>query len=149
MSVRADILGALVTLVSGVTGLTTAGQVMRGIPDLTQLQTGACAFVDCPTVSAADDDQLGSFRRSMSVKIIVATPSASGVTARDTAIDALMDLVVEAVEADRTVGGRCVVMVFESLEIMAGDEIHESLSLMAIGSLSLRLEYIATSGAGF
>ena len=149
MSVRSDILGALVTTIATVTGLTTAGQVVRGIPDLTALQTGPVAFVDCPLVSSTSDDQLGSFRRVMQIKIIVATPAASGPTARDTAIDALLDLVVEAIETDRTIGGRCVILEFESLDILAGDEIAESLSMQAIGALALRVEYISTSGTGF
>lgn len=151
MSGRTEILAAITTLVAGVSGLST-DLVHRGIPDVNAMHAGPLAFVDAPSVQSRHDDQLGSFRRTMAVHIVLVTPAAAGVLARDTAIDVLVDNVLAALEADRTLSAVASVpvvdMALEALDIMVGDEIAAVLSSQVVAELIVRIEYITTSGLG-
>lgn len=151
MSTRVDILNAMATILASVSGL-SADLVHRGIPDVTMMQAGPLAFIDCPNLTSREDDHLGGFRRMLMVHIVLVTPAAIGVSARDTAIDTLADLVCAALEADRTLSAvtsaPVVAMALESFDVAMGDEIAASLASQAVAEMVIRIEYIATSGMG-
>jgi hypothetical protein len=151
MSGRSEILTAIGTVLASVSGL-SADLVHRGIPDVTVCQAGPLAFVDCPNVASKEDDQLGSFRRILMVHIVLVTPAAAGVSARDVAMDSLIDNVLAALEADRTLAAvtsvPVVAMALESADVSLGDEISAALATQVVAEMVLRVEYITTSGLG-
>lgn len=148
MSARASaVLTAFCALVDNATGLTGTGKVIRGRPPQGRPATVPCAYVwSDGIVSAQDGEALQCYRRELTIRV-VAYQQAAGLApgVRETAALDLLDDIVAAVEADRSVAGLVHDVIMDGASVV-GDDF--GLPGLLAAEIEARVYWSADSGAG-
>lgn len=148
MSARASsVVAAFVALVDNASGLTGTGKVIRGRPPQGRPATVPAAYVWTDgLVSALDGEALTQFRRELTIRIVVyAQGSSMSPADREDAALTMLDDIVAAVEADRSIAGLVHDVILDGAAVN-GDDF--GLSGLLAAELEARVYWSADSGAG-
>lgn len=125
------------TSLATVTGLTGDGAVVVGIPPQGKPQRVPCAYLWVESVESTTGSALSMFRRDLMARVqVYVSATTRGPETRTIAAYDMLDLVVEALEADRTLSTANVPLVYDlkvSAAAVDGDEMGMS-GLLVIGA---------------